>query len=158
MIRVSKILVPKQRHLWLNDVEEFRDDLTNAPEMPRPMLAFHRIAELRHIDDDLRQAGLIHFIFIRIENQIDAFKFTLFQIIFDRAGVLCEILARAELGRINKNADRHMLGVLLGVASTSDKCPSCSCFPWSAMAFIRVVRTLSAAHGILWWCVRPSCS
>ena len=92
--KLLKILLPEDSEFWLDDIEKLRDYLAHAAKMPRPMRAIEHLCQRRQIDHDVRQPRTVHLLGRRQENQVNARRFALLQIRFDRPRIFVEILIR----------------------------------------------------------------
>ena len=109
------ILLPEAGGLGIQDVEQFCHHLADALKMVRPDAAFENGAEARHVEvHHGRQIRRVHLGFRWIENQVDAGVAAFGQIGFDGTRIFLKILARAELRRVDKNADRHLFRMFFG--------------------------------------------
>jgi hypothetical protein len=104
------VLLAEHRDVRLHDVEQLRDDRSDAHEVTGPERAAQDVLEHRHMDarGRLLSARIDVGDFGR-EQQIDVQRIQHTPVVSGRARVSGEILVRTELQRIDEDADDHAL-------------------------------------------------
>src|SRR5262249_5733957 len=98
------VFLAKVSDVWLNYVEQFKDDCSHPAKVPRSGRSAEYFLEFRHLYEGFKP-GRIDGGNVRYENKIDVFTPANRQILLQRARITRQILARTKLGRIHEN--RH---------------------------------------------------
>jgi hypothetical protein len=106
-----RILLPEVRAAGAHDREELEHDRRHAAEVTGPEPPFEDRAELGDVDPGL-EAGRVHLIGARCEDDVDAFLLRELEVALLVARVAGEVAALGELSRVDEQA--HDDGLVLG--------------------------------------------
>jgi hypothetical protein len=115
--QLLEVFFAEDRVLRLHQVEELAHHGGDAVEVPRPAAPAERVGEVGHPDHRVRgEAFRVHLVAVRREQVLHALGEELFAISRERPRIGVEILAGAELQRIDENADDDHIGKLASAA------------------------------------------
>src|SRR6185312_4035869 len=101
---LRRVLLPEERLVRPDDMEELRHHRRHAAKVPRARSPIQPPAHAFHIDEGAR-AGRVHLLGRWREHQIHAFTLQSGAVGFKGSRILGEILIWAELGRVHENGD-----------------------------------------------------